>query len=269
MHELPVEPTGKLAPRKSLGQHFLRDQRAADRIVQALQAQRDEQVVEIGPGEGALTGRLLQLYGQKLRCLEVDARAVDLLRRAFPAHSACFVETDCLHFDFSTLPAPNLLLVGNLPYNISSQILFLVLELHARVRRCVFMLQLEVAQRIAAQPGSRQYGILSVLLQAHYHASILLTLPPGAFTPPPKVNSAVLVLERGQNRIESVDEVTFSHVVKAAFNQRRKTLRNALRNAYPGLPDALWNTLPYAGLRPEQLSVERFVEVTKHLSQTA
>lgn len=257
----------KLAPRKSLGQHFLRDQHAADRIVQALQAEAGEQVVEIGPGEGVLTGRLLQQYGQSLRSLEVDPRAVALLRQTFPDYSESIVETDCLAFDFSTLTVPTLLLIGNLPYNISSQILFQVVELYARVRRCVFMLQLEVAQRIAASPGSRQYGILSVLLQAYYDISILFTLPPGAFSPPPKVNSAVLVMERGVNRLVSTDAEAFKRIVKAAFNQRRKTLRNALRNAFPALPVPIWEQLPYAGLRPEQLSVEQFVEVTNYLLQ--
>lgn len=253
----------RVAPKKCLGQNFLVDAEAAAKIVGAVEGAGGAYVVEIGPGMGVLTRGLLERFAGRFTCLELDERAVEYLRGELPSLGASLVHTDCLRFDFETIQTEGLSLVGNLPYNISSQVLWRVLDMHNRVGECVFMLQREVAQRIAGSPGSKEYGILSVLLQAYYDAELLLTLPPSAFSPPPKVHSSVLRLRRnGVARLEC-DEVLLRRVVKAAFNQRRKTLRNSLRSAFPAVGEGL----PFAAQRPEELGVAEFVELTNAIAE--
>lgn len=247
-----------IEPKKRLGQNFLQDADAAAAIVAAVGGELDAHVVEIGPGMGVLTRGLLARFAGRFTCLELDARAVAYLRGELPQLGEALVHVDCLRFDFDSIAAERLSLVGNLPYNISSQVLWRVLDIRDRVGECVFMLQREVAERIASGPGSREYGILSVLLQAYYDAELLLTLPPSAFFPPPKVHSSVLRLMRNGVRDLGCDVALFRRVVQGAFNQRRKTLRNSLRAAFPGVGDGL----PYETQRPEMLGVAEFVELT-------
>lgn len=256
-------PAHRVQAKKRLGQHFLVDKRVAERIVNSLCGAPDAAIVEIGPGMGAITGLLLERFGDRLHCLEVDEEAVVYLRSYYPELGERLHFADCLQFDFSTLPEGNLVLTGNLPYNISSQILFLVLSLRERVSEGVFMLQREVAERLAAPPGSRTYGILSVLLQAYFSIALVLSLPPGAFSPPPKVHSSVIRLERNSVRALACDETLFVQVVKGAFNQRRKTLRNSLSARF----GVEMGSVPYASLRPERLGVEEFVELTNAVAK--
>lgn len=244
--------------KKELGQHFLVDRAISARIVEAIALGEGATVVEIGPGMGAITGLLLQQYGDALHCLELDPEAVSFLETAYPDLGARLHRADCLRFDFTTLPRRELVLVGNLPYNISSQVLFMALDLRARVRECVFMLQREVAERVVSPPGSRTYGILSVLLQAYFHIEKVLTVPPGAFSPPPKVYSGVVRLVRNDVVVLPCDERLFFQVVKGTFNQRRKTLRNGIRARF----GVEIGGTPYAQLRPEELGVEAFVQLT-------
>ncbi|MBR7068020.1 MAG: 16S rRNA (adenine(1518)-N(6)/adenine(1519)-N(6))-dimethyltransferase RsmA [Bacteroidales bacterium] len=248
-------------PKKHLGQHFLHDAQVAQRIVDSLSAAHAEAVLEIGPGMGVLTNMLSPRLGDKLWAVELDTESVDYLRTHLPALTPHLLNVDFLKIDIKTITTGNLAVIGNLPYNISSQIFFKILDYRQQVNEVVAMVQREVAQRIAAPPGSRTYGILSVLLQAFYRIDYLFTVGEGAFVPPPKVKSAVIRLER--NSVEHLDcsETMFFRVVKAAFNQRRKTLRNSLRAAFAdvAVPDE------FAQKRPEQLSVADFVRLTNLL----
>lgn len=248
-------------PKKHLGQHFLHDAQVAERIVQSLEAHDAEHVLEIGPGMGVLTARLYERFGNKLWAAEVDAESVAYLLRSIPALEPQLLHVDFLKLNLSEQFAGRMAVIGNLPYNISSQIFFRVLDARQQVGEMVAMVQREVAQRIAEPPGSRTYGILSVLLQAYYSIDYLFTVGEGAFTPPPKVKSAVIRLVR--NGVERLDchEPTFVRVVKAAFNQRRKTLRNSLRAAFADVvvPEE------FAQLRPEQLSVDDFVSLARQI----
>lgn len=240
--------------KKSLGQHFLRDEDAARRIAGALLPfSPAEFVLEIGPGEGALTRHLLALPEIDLRVCELDDRFVRELPGTFHA-----LEGKILHRDFLTLapddlPNGSFALTGNFPYNISSQIIFRLLEWKARIPQLVGMFQREVAQRICAGPGGRDYGVLSVLAGAFYEAEYLFELPPEAFDPPPKVHSAVIRMRR-RERAPLPDEALFRRLVKAAFLQRRKKLRNALSTWYPESVLAL----PFFDARAETLSVSTY-----------
>lgn len=248
----------KVTPKKRFGQNFLIDRGAAAAIVDAVQAAEEAHVVEIGPGMGVLTQGLQARFAGRFTALELDPQAVEYLRNKMPGLGNSLVHVDCLQFNFNAIPTNRLALVGNLPYNISSQMLWLVLDIRDRVTECVFMLQREVARRIASGPGSREYGILSVLLQAFYNATLLLTLPPSAFDPPPQIHSSVLQLKRNGVTSLGCDEALLRSVVKGAFNQRRKTLRNSLNAAFPGLGDGFL----YEKCRPETLGVEEFVALT-------
>lgn len=252
-----------VTPKKKLGQNFLTDKDAAAAIVNAVQANAGAHVVEIGPGMGVLTQGLHARFAGRFTALELDSQAVDYLQNNLPKLGESLVHADCLQFNFDTIDAARLSLVGNLPYNISTQMLWRVFDMRSRVNECVFMLQREVAQRIASKPGSREYGILSVLLQAFYDASILLTLPPAAFQPQPKVHSSVLQLIRNNVTKLECNEVLLRSVVKGTFNQRRKTLRNSLRAAFQGLGDGI----PYEKCRPEALGVDEFVELTNAIER--
>lgn len=251
----------KVRPKKHLGQHFLNDRGIAQRIVDSLQADDDEAVIEVGPGMGVLTETLLKKYGGRFYAAEVDTESVEYLRANYPELGERLVHEDFLGLDTSSISKGRVAIIGNFPYNISSQIFFRVLDNRQQVARVVGMLQREVAQRLCQGPGSKVYGILSVLLQAYYDVEYLFTVSEGVFTPPPKVKSAVVRLTRNDTIALACDELLFFRVVKAGFNQRRKTLRNSIRAVFP-LPD---NHHPLLEKRPEQLDISQFVELTQWL----
>jgi len=249
-------------PKKYLGQHFLKDQNIAKKIVDSFQPQNTS-VIEIGPGTGVLT-KFLQERFPELFLIEIDGESIRYLHENYPALKDKIIQGDFLKLDLSSLSAKNWSVIGNFPYNISSQIFFKVLEQRQIVTHVVGMVQKEVAQRIASPPGSKEYGILSVLLQAYYQIKLLFSVPPGVFLPPPKVNSAVLSLMRNETKKLDCDEVLFVKVVKQAFQTRRKTLRNALKNL--NLPASL-NGHELLDKRAEQLGVGDFVFLTKQLQK--
>ena len=217
-------------------------------------------VLEIGPGMGVLTRFLLEA-GHDLTVVELDGESVDFLRRHFPELEGRILAEDFLRLDLDRIFPGEFCVIGNYPYNISSQIFFKVLDYKDRIPCCSGMLQKEVAERLAAGPGSKTYGILSVLLQAWYDIEYLFTVGEEVFDPPPKVKSAVLRMTRNDRRELGCDERLFKTVVKTSFNQRRKTLRNSMRPLLgKDFPDY---GLPVFDKRPEQLSVEQFVELTR------
>jgi len=244
--------------KKGLGQHFLKNEAIARDIARAITFHRGcRNVVEIGPGTGALTVHLLEL-DCRLKLCEIDRESVAFLPGRFPEAQLDIIEDDFLRLDLDHLFTEPFIVAGNFPYNISSQILFRVFENRNRVPELVGMFQKEVAERVAAGPGSKTYGILSVLLQAFYDIEYLFTVDENAFIPPPKVKSGVIRLTRNAAEALPCDEALFIKVVKTAFNQRRKTLRNSLRALMPAekLTDPLFDK------RPEQLSVAEFVRLT-------
>ena len=247
-------------PKKALGQHFLKDLRIARRIADTLEDYKALPVLEIGPGMGVVTRFLLEA-GHDLTVVELDGESVDFLRRHFPELEGRILAEDFLRLDLGRIFPGEFCVIGNYPYNISSQIFFKVLDYKDRVPCCSGMLQKEVAERLAAGPGSKTYGILSVLLQAWYDIEYLFTVGEEVFDPPPKVKSAVLRMTRNDRRELGCDERLFKTVVKTSFNQRRKTLRNSMRPLLgKDFPDY---GLPVFDKRPEQLSVEQFVELTR------
>ncbi len=253
----------RVKAKKHLGQHFLRDEDIAYRIVEALLKLSKTNILEIGPGTGVLSKYLLadkEVRG--LKFVEVDDESVNYLRKQYKLQDEDIIPDDFLTMNLEGLFEGNFSIIGNFPYNISSQIFFKILENKEQVDFVVGMLQKEVAERIAAPPGSRTYGILSVLLQAYYDIEYLFTVAPHVFDPPPKVQSAVISLKRNTRTQLDCDEAFFKKVVKLAFNQRRKTLRNSLKS----LPmDGVDLTNPLFAKRPEQLGVEEFVELTNRL----
>ncbi len=244
--------------KKFLGQHFLKDLEVARRIAGSLVFDGRMPVLEIGPGTGVLTQYLLRNPQIDLTCVELDRESVAYLRRLYPTLQ--LIEADFLKMDLQTLYPGPFCIIGNFPYNISSQIFFKVLDNKDRIPCVSGMIQKEVAERIAAPPGNRTYGILSVFLQAYYHIEYLFTVHEHVFDPPPKVKSAVIRLTRNEVSQLDCDEKLFRTVVKTAFNQRRKTMRNSLRalvdNDTALLAHEIFN------LRPEQLGVRQFVELT-------
>lgn len=247
--------------KKSLGQHFLTDQKVARSIVEALNGPAD--VLEIGPGMGVLTQYLLQRQDLNLKLVELDSESVEYLLTHFPGMQGRLFEADYLKLDENLLFKGNYKIIGNFPYNISSQIFFKILESRNRIPEVVCMIQKEVADRIAEPPGSKTYGILSVLLQAWYDIEYILGVGPGAFCPPPKVKSAVIRLKRNSRTSLGCDEKLFRQIVKMAFNQRRKTLRNALKPLINELSlSAEMTSAPVFDLRAEKLGVEDFVALT-------
>lgn len=253
-------PRGKLhvTPKKRMGQHFLIDQSAIERIVTAVELQPEDLLVEIGPGTGALTARLLQKFGKRLHCVEVDREAIAYLEAHYPTLVGQLHRADCLTFDYAALAAKRLIFVGNLPYNISSQILFMLVTLRDYVPSAVFMLQREVAYRLAAKKETKENGILSILVQCYFDVELLFDLPPEAFNPPPKVYSSVVRLTRNQRKELPCNTHLFECIVKGAFSQRRKMLRNSIEAAL-GVSIEM---LPQATLRPEALDVEDFIQLT-------
>lgn len=261
--------------KKALGQHFLTDQSIARGIVDALTndpaAPRD--VLEIGPGMGVLTQYLIQRDDIDARMIEIDTESVEYLLTHFNGMQGRLMEGDYLKLKMEAIFKGPYRVIGNFPYNISSQIFFKILEDKDRVPEVVCMIQKEVADRIAEKPGSKTYGILSVLLQAWYDIDYVMTVGPGAFAPPPKVKSAVIRLRRNGRTDLGCDEALFKKVVKTAFNQRRKTLRNALKpminewsTAHDGAVPS-WAADSVFDLRAERLGVEDFVALTKLFEQ--
>ena len=243
--------------KKFLGQHFLTDLSVAQRIADTLTSGR---TIEIGPGMGVLTQYLLKNPQINLTAIEIDRESVAYLREWYPELD--LVEGDFLKLDLDQLiPEGEFNVIGNYPYNISSQIFFKVLDYKDRIPFCSGMIQKEVAERIASKPGKKAYGILSVLLQAYYDIEYLFTVDEHVFNPPPKVKSAVIRMTRNKRRRLECDEALFKTVVKTAFNQRRKQMRNSLQQLVgkgnPVLEEKIFT------MRPEQLTVEQFVELTK------
>lgn len=250
--------------KKHLGQHFLNDKNAAQRIVDALTPSLGyKQVLEVGPGMGVLSDFLLQKEEYETFLIDVDDESIDFLADKYPQLGNRLIHGDFLELDFSTYFPGKMAVIGNFPYNISSQILFKILEERDKVVEMVGMFQKEVAERCVAKPGSKEYGILSVFLQAYYHVSYLFTVKAGAFNPPPKVLSGVMRMVRNERETLDCDEKLFWRVVKASFNQRRKTLRNALSAVVP--KDKMSDN-PLYELRAERLSVADFVELTNEIS---
>lgn len=259
----------EVRPKKNLGQHFLRDENVAERIAATISEGIPSYipdaltmpVAEIGPGMGVLTKYLIP-YGRPLRCIELDSESVAYLHRTYPTLDV--VESDFLRLDLNDLFGRPFALIGNYPYNISSQIFFKVLDYKETVPVVAGMLQKEVAERICSKPGSKVYGILSVLLQMWYDCEYLFNVGPEVFYPQPKVESAVLRLTRNTRQEAGCDERLFKRVVKTSFGQRRKTLRNSLAGMIPPGSPALDS--PLMSLRPERLSVEDFIALTNLIS---
>lgn len=246
-----------IKPKKSLGQHFLNDQNIARKIVDSLGTDTPD-VLEIGPGMGVLTQYLLKRSELNLRVIEIDRESVAYLHQNFPELEHIWSD-DFLKVDLSSRFDGAFSIIGNFPYNISSQIFFRVLEMRNQIPEVVGMLQKEVAERIASKHGNKSYGILSVLLQAFYDIEYLFTVPEHVFVPPPKVKSAVIRIKRNHRDTLPCSEKFFVEVVKAAFNLRRKMLRNSLKLISTELPER------YADKRPEQLSVKDFIELTTEI----
>lgn len=245
--------------KKHLGQHFLTDESIAQDIADSLSYEGYKDTLEIGPGMGVLTKYLLK-KDTTMHVIEIDTESVDYLKNNYLNLADRIIEQDFLKYDLNLVFKDKpFAIIGNFPYNISSQILFKTLELRHQIPEFSGMFQKEVAMRICSKEGSKVYGILSVLTQAFYDAEYLFTVPPTVFNPPPKVNSGVLLLKRKQNYTLPCDEKLFFRVVKTGFQQRRKTLRNSLKTF--NLSDNLKaNTI--FGQRPEQLSVLQFIELT-------
>lgn len=282
-------------PKKALGQHFLTDLSVAQKIADALVVESETvggatfeagavhsgntdaamPVLEIGPGMGVLSQYLLEREDIDLRMIEIDRESVDYLLTHFPKASGRVIEGDFLKMNLSYFFPGTFAVIGNFPYNISSQIFFRIIDHKDSIPQVVCMIQKEVAERIAEQPGSKTYGILSVLLQAWYDIEYLFTVGEGAFNPPPKVKSAVIRLRRNSRTELGCDEKLFKTIVKTGFNQRRKTLRNSLkpliadkaaREAWTPEQSAEFLSNPVFELRPERLSVEDFIALTKLFS---
>lgn len=282
-------------PKKALGQHFLTDLSVAQKIADALVVESETvggatseagavpsdntdaamPVLEIGPGMGVLSQYLLEREDIDLKMIEIDRESVDYLLMHFPKASGRVIEGDFLKMNLSYFFPGTFAVIGNFPYNISSQIFFRIIDHKDSIPQVVCMIQKEVAERIAEQPGSKTYGILSVLLQAWYDIEYLFTVGEGAFNPPPKVKSAVIRLRRNSRTELGCDEKLFKTIVKTGFNQRRKTLRNSLkpliadkaaREAWTPERSTDFLSNPVFELRPERLSVEDFIALTKLFS---
>lgn len=257
-------------PKKALGQHFLTDMDVAQRIAATLDDYRGLPVLEIGPGTGVLTQFLLR-NKHDLTVVEIDNESVEYLTQNFmPALEGRILAEDFLRMDLDRVyppqTAPEICIIGNYPYNISSQIFFKVLDYKDRVTCCSGMLQREVAERLAAAPGTKTRGILSVLLQAWYDVEYLFTVSEKVFNPPPKVKSGVIRMTRRRDVTDlGCDAALFKTVVKTTFGQRRKTIRNSIRSLFPA-GVAVPEDFPFASKRPEQLTVDEFITLTKALA---
>ena len=256
----------KHIPRKRFGQHFLTDQAVIGDIVAAIRPQSDDAMVEIGPGLGALTTPLAAVL-RHLHVIEIDRDIIARLHRAYPPGRLSVHAGDVLEFDFSLLPRA-LRVVGNLPYNISTPLLFHLACYAERIRDMHFMLQKEVVGRMVASPGGGEYGRLSVMLQYRFDMHLLLEVAPDAFSPPPQVDSAVVrMLPRPQAQLTAANEAGLAQVVRRAFGQRRKTLRNALAGLLEAEDYAALGIA--SGVRAENLTVADFVAISNYLAQKA
>ena len=260
-----VEKTSVKA-KKHLGQHFLTDLTIAENIIAGLTLHGNyKKVLEIGPGMGVLTQFLIQQKKYQTSLIDIDSESIVYLKTHFPSLSDHIIEGDFLTIDLTTLLGKEpFAIIGNFPYNISTQILFKVLDYKDQIPEVVGMFQKEVAERIASEPGSKVYGITSVLLQPFYRIEYLFTVDERVFNPPPKVKSGVIRLTRNEKSKLECNEALFKTIVKTAFNQRRKTMRNSLK---PFLADSIKDN-PLFSLRPEQLSVEQFIALTSLLDNT-
>jgi 16S rRNA (adenine1518-N6/adenine1519-N6)-dimethyltransferase len=242
--------------KKSLGQHFLKDKEAIEKILEALKIHEFEQLLEVGPGAGALTEHLIQIPAINFKAVELDEEKISYLKKKYPV-----LEDKIISADFLSIESPfsgSFHVIGNFPYNISTQILFKILDWKEQVPVAIGMFQKEVAERAAAKSGSKTYGVLSVLIQAFYDVRYLFDVPPESFNPPPKVMSGVIELKRKSELLSYKSEASFFRLVKTAFNQRRKTLRNAVRGIFDPevLNDEIFNK------RAEQLTIQQFAELT-------
>lgn len=252
-------------PKKFLGQHFLKDLQVAQDIANTVDACPELPILEVGPGMGVLT-QFLMTKERPLKVVELDFESVAYLRENFPALGNNIIEQDFLKMDLTQLfEGKPFVLTGNYPYNISSQIFFKMLDYKELIPCCTGMIQKEVAERMAAGPGSKTYGILSVLIQAWYRVEYLFTVHEHVFNPPPKVKSAVIRMTRNETQELGCNEKLFKQIVKTTFNQRRKTLRNSispiLDKTNPLMADPIFNK------RPEQLSVQEFIDLTNRVEQ--
>lgn len=265
-------------PKKFLGQHFLKDLPTAQAIADTVDAAPGLPILEVGPGMGVLTQYLLK-KGRELKVVEIDFESVAYLLKTFPELGDGLLEEDFLQMQLDrTFGGREFVLTGNYPYNISSQIFFKMLEYRHLIPVCTGMIQKEVAERLAAAPGSKVYGILSVLIQLWYDVEYLFTVEPGVFNPPPKVKSAVVRLTRNGRTNCGCDERLLRRVVKTSFNQRRKMMRGSLKPLFAALnaeraggsqPEGVADFLarPEMTKRPEQLSVEEFIELTNSIDR--
>ena len=265
-------------PKKFLGQHFLKDLPTAQAIADTVDAAPGLPILEVGPGMGVLTQYLLK-KGRELKVVEIDFESVAYLLKTFPELGDGLLEEDFLQMQLDrTFGGREFVLTGNYPYNISSQIFFKMLEYRHLIPVCTGMIQKEVAERLAAAPGSKVYGILSVLIQLWYDVEYLFTVEPGVFNPPPKVKSAVVRLTRNGRTDCGCDERLLRRVVKTSFNQRRKMMRGSLKPLFAALnteraggsqPEGVADFLarPEMTRRPEQLSVEEFIELTNSIDR--
>lgn len=256
-----VMPGSLIRPKKHLGQHFLRDKRIAAAVVDALRADGCDSVLEVGPGMGVLTHLLAERELPAFRVVEIDRESVDYLRQNVTGPVE-IIEGDFLELDLHRM-GNRIAVIGNFPYNISSQIFFKILDNRDYVTETVGMVQKEVAERICSGPGSRVYGILSVLMRAWYDIEYLFTVSEHVFLPPPKVKSAVIRLTRNNVEHLGCDEKLFVSVVKRCFNQRRKMLRNPVK----AMVNSGAGDMPLLSLRAEQLSVSQFVELTNWVEE--
>ncbi|TCO10857.1 16S rRNA (adenine(1518)-N(6)/adenine(1519)-N(6))-dimethyltransferase RsmA [Natronoflexus pectinivorans] len=254
----------RVRAKKHLGQHFLNEPAIAERITESLSTP-PTYVIEVGPGMGVLTQFLVNRPDIELQLVEIDTESVSYLHEHYPQLQNKIIEGDFLKLDFQKLFPGKFSIIGNFPYNISSQIFFKAFENRHQVEALVGMVQKEVGRRITSGPGSKEYGILSVFLQSFYTAEYLFTVDEHVFIPPPKVKSGVIRLLRNDVEKLPCDEKLFIKVVKAAFNQRRKTMRNSLKNI-PCNMEAIKH-LPVFNLRPEQLSVQGFQELTSLIQE--
>lgn len=259
-NKITVSKDHQVKAKKHLGQHFLNDESIAEKIANTLSFEGYKHVLEIGPGMGVLTKYLLKKE-TKTHVIEIDTESVEFLKNNYLNLADRVIEQDFLKYDLNLIfNHEPFAIIGNFPYNISTQIVFKTLEMRNQVPEFSGMFQKEVAQRICSKEGSKVYGILSVLVQAFYHAEYLFTVPPSVFNPPPKVESGVLLLKRKANYTLSCNEAMLFKVVKTAFQQRRKTLRNSLKTF--NLSDNLKANSIF-DKRPEQLAVQEFIELTK------
>jgi 16S rRNA (adenine1518-N6/adenine1519-N6)-dimethyltransferase len=245
-------------PKKRLGQHYLQDENIARKIVSSLNAKETNEIIEIGPGQGILTKYLFEKEGYTILAVEVDFENIEFLRNKFPGRENHFIHHDFLTYDLSSFKHP-IAIIGNLPFNISSQIFFRILENRNKISEIICMVQKEVAERISTGPGTKTYGILSVLLQAYFRIEYLFKVTPKVFFPRPAVDSAVIRLTRNSISKLDCDENLFFQVVKTCFNQRRKTIKNSIQKI-------TGNKVLQSDLilkRPEQLSVHQFIELTR------